>query len=145
MAVSIVAYNSFKKKIVDGTNIDLDTDTIKVALVGAGYTPDIDTHDFFDDVSAQESSGTGYTAGGATLANVSLAVVTASDLAKFDADDTVWTISSSLSARYAVIYKSTGTSGTSPLIAYVDFGTTYSLASGTLTITWSASGIMTLT
>jgi hypothetical protein len=136
-------YNSFKQKIMNGS-IDLDTDTIKVALVGAAYTPDIDTHDFWDDVSANESSGTGYTAGGTTLANPAVTVVTASDLGKFDADDVSWTISSALSARYAVLYKSTGVAGTSPLIGYVDFGSTTSIGSGTLAITWSASGILTL-
>lgn len=142
---TITIYNSFKKKGYDGSDIDLVNDTIKVALLTASYTPDIDVHDNFDDVSAQESSGTGYTAGGATLANPTLAVVTASDLAKFDADDVSWTISSALSTRYAVIYKSTGTPSTSPLVAYIDFGSTYSLAAGTFTLTFNASGILTIT
>jgi hypothetical protein len=146
MAVTAVVYNNYKLKQIDNsTKIALGTDTIKVALVGAGYTPDIDTHDFWDDVSANESSGTGYTAGGATLANPAVSIVTASDLAKFDADDVTWTISSSLSARYAVVYKSTGTGSTSPLILYFDLGSTYALSSGTLTLTFSASGILTLT
>ncbi len=47
--------------------IDWDTDVIKVALVTSSYTPAQDTHDYWDDVSANEASGTGYTAGGATL------------------------------------------------------------------------------
>jgi hypothetical protein len=146
MAFNLVLYNSFKLKGYDSsTKIDLDNDTIKVALLTASYTPDIDVHDFFDDVSANESSGTGYTAGGNTLANTSWAVVTASDLAKWDADDTSWTISSALSARYIVLYKSTGTSSTSPLIAYGDLGSTYSLASGSISVAWNASGILTLT
>lgn len=146
MSATITIFNSFKLKGYDSsTKIDLANDTIKVALLTASYTPDIDAHDFFNDVSANESSGTGYTAGGATLANPTWAVVTASDLAKFDADNTAWTISSALSARYAVIYKSTGTASTSPLIGYVDLGSTYSLASGTLTLAWNASGIITVT
>lgn len=145
MAVTATVYNNYKLKCIDNsTKIALGTDTIKVALVTSSYTPDIDTHDFWDDVSANEASGTGYTAGGATLANPTVAVVGASDLAKFDADDVVWTISSALSARYAVIYKATGTASTSPLIAYIDLGATYSLASGTLTLTWSVSGILTV-
>ncbi len=143
---TLTIYNSFKLKGYDSsTKIDLVNDTIKVALVTSSYTPDIDTHDFFADVSANESSGTGYTAGGETLASKTFAIVTASDLAKFDAADVVWTITSELSARYAIIYKSTGTAGTSPLIGYVDLGTTYSLANGTLTLTWNASGIVTIT
>lgn len=145
MAVTATLYNPFKKKIVDGTNIDLDSDTIKIALVGSGYTPAIDTHDFWDDVVANESSGTGYTAGGATLSNITLSVDTTNDRAVFDADNVSWTISSALAARYAVIYKSTGDNATSPLIGYIDLDALYSLASGTLTITFHATGILTIT
>lgn len=144
MATSTL-YNNFKLKCVDGSDLDLLNDTVKLGLVGSGYTPDIDTHDFWDDVVANESSGTGYTAGGATIASKTLAVVGASDLVKFDGADVAWTISSALSARYAVLYKSTGNNATSPLIGYVDLGSTYSLASGTLTIVWSANGILTIT
>jgi hypothetical protein len=133
-------FNNYKLKLMDtSAKIDLVTDTIKLALVKSTYTPTIDTHDFWDDIVAEESSGTGYTAGGATLANKSVAIDTGADQAEFTADNVSWTISSALSARYAVLYKSTGNNATSPLIGYIDLGTTYSLASGTLTITWSAT------
>lgn len=52
-------------KMFDGT-IDWDTDTIKMALLVA-HTADTALDDFWDDVSADEMSGTGYTAGGETL------------------------------------------------------------------------------
>jgi hypothetical protein len=43
-----------------------ETDTIKMALMASGYTPSMaSTH--WSDVSASEITGTGYTAGGATL------------------------------------------------------------------------------
>lgn len=139
------AYNNFKLKLFDSsTKISWTTDTIKLAAVTSSYTPDIDTHDFWDDVVANEASGTGYTAGGATLTNPTAAVVGASDLAKFDADDVSWTISSSFSARYFVLYKSTGNNATSPLIGYIDYGSTLALSSGTVTVTWSASGVVTI-
>jgi len=139
-------YNSYKTKLLDAsTKINLASDTIKLALVTSSYTPNIDTHDFWDDVSANESSGTGYTAGGQTLANPVVSTDTTNDKAKFDADDVTWTISSALTARYGVLYKSTGTPGTSPLIGYIDFGSTYAISSGTLTLTWNASnGILTI-
>lgn len=146
MAVTATIYNNYKLKLFDSsTKISLATDTIKLAAVTSSYTPDIDTHDFWDDVAGNESTGTGYSAGGATLANVTAAVVGASDLAKFDADDVTWTISSAFSARYLVLYKSTGNNATSPLIGYIDLGSTYSLASGTVSLTWSASGVLTIT
>jgi len=134
-------YNSFKVKIMNGS-IDLDTDTIKVALVTASYTADQDAHDFFDDVT-NEISGTGYTAGGATLSGVTITQDNTNNLAYLDATDTSWTISS-LTARGAVIYKSTGTPSTSPLVAYIDFSSDKSSASSTFTIQWSASGILQL-
>ena len=57
-------YNEFKEELLLG-NIDMDGHTFKVMLV-TGYTPNIDSHNGYADVSAQEESGTGYTAGGAT-------------------------------------------------------------------------------
>lgn len=138
-------YNSYKTKLLDGsTKVNLASDTIKLALVTSSYTPDIDTHDFWDDVSANEASGTGYSAGGATLTNPVVSTDTANDKGKFVADSVAWTISSALSARYGVLYKSTGTPGTSVLIGYIDFGSTYSLSSGTLTVAWAAAGTLTV-
>lgn len=45
---------------------DFVDDTIKMALVKPAYTP-ADTHDYWDDVTANECSGTGYTAKGDAL------------------------------------------------------------------------------
>jgi len=136
-------YNTFKKLIMDA-GIDLDTggDTIKVALCTSTYTPNIDTHDYFDDIT-NEVVGTGYTAGGATLANQATTVDTTDDEGVFDADDVAWT-TSTLTARYAIIYKSTGTSSTSPLIGYIDFSSDKSSVTGTFTIQWNAEGILNL-
>ena len=137
-------YDKFRQNAGDGnTKIDLSTggDTIKVALVTSSYTPNEATHDFFDDVT-NEVTGTGYTAGGATLASQDWTV--ASNVAKFDAADTTWT-TSSITARAAVIYKSTGVDSTSPLIAYIDFAADKVSDGGTFQITWHSSGIITLT
>lgn len=136
-----VIYNSFKGKIMDGS-IDLDTDTIKVALVTSSYTPNQDTHDFFDDVT-NEVSGTGYTAGGASLANKAVSVDTTDNEGVFDADDVTWS-SSTITARGAVLYKSTGTASTSALICYLDFGSDKSSSSGNFTIQWGSEGILNL-
>lgn len=136
-----VIFNSFKKKIMDGS-IDLDTDTIKVALVTSSYTPDQDAHDFFDDVT-NEVVGTGYTAGGASLANKAVTADNTDNEGVFDADDTTWA-SSTITARAAVLYKSTGTASTSPLICYIDFGSDKSSSAGNFTIAWDAEGILNL-
>lgn len=136
-----VIYNNFKKLIMNG-GIDLDTDTIKVALVTSSYTPDQDTHDFFDDVT-NEVVGTGYTAGGASLANKAVTADNTDNEGVFDADDVAWT-TSTITARGAVIYKSTGTASTSALIAYLDFGSDKISTAGTFTIAWNAEGILNL-
>jgi len=124
--------------------VDFDSDTIKVALLSSSYTPNQDTDDYFNDVSAYEVTGTGYTAGGATLANKSVTYTSGTNVTKFDADDVSWT-SSTITARYAVVYDSTGTASTSALIGYVDFGSNQSSSSGTFSIVWDAAGIFTTT
>jgi hypothetical protein len=123
--------------------IDLDSDTIKVALTTSSYTPSQGTHDYFSDVT-NEVSGTGYTAGGATLSSKTVSV--SGTTFTFDAADTVWSASTIANARYAVIYDATpGSAATNPLIAYVDFVTDRSTTAGTFTITWDAAGIFAAT
>lgn len=121
--------------------IDWGTDTIKVALATSTYTPSQSAHDYFDDIT-NEVTGTGYTAGGATLA--SKTNTSSSLVATFDAADTSWA-TSTITARYAIVYVSTGTASTSALIAYVDFGADVVSSGGTFQITWDATGIWTLT
>lgn len=132
-------YNDFKESIMNGS-IDLDSDTIKIALVTSSYTPDQDAHDFFDDVT-NEVSATGYTAGGATLASKTVSQDNTNNRGVFDAADPSWT-TSTITARGAVIYKSTGTAATSRLICYIDFGGDYSSTVGTFSVVFNASGIL---
>jgi hypothetical protein len=125
--------------------IDWDTDTIKVALLTNAYTPDQDAHNYLDDVVANEVSGTGYTAGGNTLANKTNSYNSATNVITLDADDTTWS-SSTITARYAVVYDATpATNATRPLIGYVDFGSDQSSSNGNFTITWDATGIVRIT
>ncbi len=136
-----VVYNALKKNIMNG-GIDLDSDTIKVALVTSSYTPDQDSDEDFADVT-NEVSGTGYTAGGAELANKAVTADNTDDEGVFDADNVTWS-SSSITARGAVIYKSTGTPANDLLIAYIDFGEDKVSSDGDFTITWDAEGILNL-
>lgn len=135
-------YNSFKRDIMNGS-IDLDSDTIKVMLVTSSYTPDVDAHTKRSDVT-NEVSGTGYSAGGATLANKAVTADNTDNEGVFDADDASWA-SSSITARGAVLYKSRGgASSADELICYFDFGSNYTSTNGTFTITWNAEGILNL-
>lgn len=125
--------------------IDLDSDTIKVALLTSAFTPNQDTQDYFDDVATNEVTGTGYTSGGATLASKSVSYNASTNEFTFDADDVTWA-SSTITARYAVIYDATpATNATRPLIGYVDFTSDQSSTNGNFTVTWDATGIFKFT
>jgi hypothetical protein len=136
-------YGNFLLKALN-KEVDFDTDTIKVALLSSSYTPDQDAHDYLNDVSTYEVSGTGYTAGGNTLGSKTATYDSANNVVILDAADTTWS-SSTITARYAVVYGSTGTSSTSPLIGYVDFGSDQSSTNGNFTITWDSTGIVRIT
>lgn len=133
-----VLYNSFKAAIGNGT-IDWDTDVIKIALVTSVYAPDIDAHTNFTTHITNEVTGTGYTAGGATLAGTAVTVDTTNDWAEYDATDPEWT-ASTITARGAVVYASVS----GDLINYIDFGTDKVSSDGTFTIQFSANGVFTL-
>jgi len=136
-----VIYNAFKKNIMNGS-IDLDTDTIKVMLTTSTYEPSQDNDTYMNQVT-NEVTGTGYTAGGATLANEAVTQDNTDNEGVLDADDVTWS-TSTITARYAVIYKSSGASTTSPLICCIDFGADKSSSGGNFTISWNAEGIINL-
>lgn len=131
-------YNKLREVFGDGT-LDWVADTIKVMLVIA-HTPDIDAMDFIDDIS-DEITGTGYTAGGATLASKAANRDDANDRTELDAADLTWA-SATFTASGAVIYKDTGTPGTSPVLAYIDFGASKAPVAADFIITWNAEGII---
>jgi hypothetical protein len=137
-------YGNFIAKAFN-KEVDWNSDTIKIALLSNSYTPDQDAHDYFDDVASFEVTGTGYTAGGNTLANATNSYNSATNVIILDADDVTWS-SSTITARYAVVYDaSPATNATRPLIGYVDFGSDQSSSNGNFTITWDSTGIVRVT
>lgn len=119
--------------------VDWVTDTIKVGLATSAYTPNQDTHDFWNDVSANElASGNGYTTGGVTLGSKTRTYDTASNTVRLDAADASWTFSATKTFRYAVCYKDTGSAATSLLLAYIDFGADQAI-NGTFNIVFDAT------
>jgi len=108
-------------------SIDLDTDTIKTALVAAGYTYST-SHQYYSSVS---SSVVGVSA---TLANKSITN------GVFDADDVTFSSVTGSAVTQIVIYKDTGTASNSPLIAFFDSPTSglpITPNGGNITIAWS--------
>jgi hypothetical protein len=144
MAVTAFIYGNALIHFLDA-DIDWTADTIKTALTTSSETPDQDADDFWDDAEANEVSGTGYSAGGATLANPARTYTAGTNVLKLDADDRDWT-SASFTARNAHVYKDRGgATSADELISYVDFGGNETVASGTFTIQWHANGIITIT
>lgn len=145
MAVSASWYTNGPKNCVNGT-VDWDdnsTTTIKCALCTSSYVPNQDTHEFFSSVTNQVV-GTGYTAGGAAVSTRTVAADATTNETRLDGADVSWA-NSTITARFAVVYKDTGTASTSPLLGWVDFGADVSSSSGTFSITWDATGILKIT
>lgn len=80
MAVVGNLYASFFDQAASG-GVNYASDSMKIALLGAGYTPNLATHVHWSDVSASEVSGAGYTAGGVALATKTHTVVAANSFA----------------------------------------------------------------
>ena len=118
--------------------IDLVDDELKMILV-TGWTPTVDgeiTYTTFAGVT--EESGTGYTAGGATVASKTVTQDDANNVAYLDAVDVTWTGLSVGTPGYAVLYDNTHAS--KPAICYWEIGTTASNGSD-YKLVFNASGI----
>jgi len=134
-----IIYDKFIQRLHQG-EIDLEADVIKIALLKNTHTPD-QTDDDFADVSADENpAGSGYTAGGETLANV-LVTEAGGGVIKIDADDPVWASLTATNLRYAVIYDDTHASDA--LIYLFDFGADKNPNAEPFTIQFDSNGIFT--
>jgi hypothetical protein len=139
-----IVFNIAKKKLADGT-FDLDSQTFKMALTTSAQALDAtfagtSTDCRYADLTAEVASGGGYTTGGKTL---TATWTRATGTITFDVDDQAWT-SSTITAKYAVIYLTTGNAD---LLCVVDLDTgggSVSTTAGTLSITINASGVFTL-
>lgn len=141
MAVTATWYGAAGLGMVSATaarRFDWVTDTIKTTLHTSLYVPNVDTHDFADDLTNEVATGGGYTTGGVTLASKTLTYDSVSNTVRLDAADAAWTFTVSKTMRYAVVWKDTGVAASSPLLGYVDFGADES-SSGTFTLQWDAT------
>lgn len=120
---------------------DYLTGTVKVALTTASYTPNQDTHQFFSDIT-NEVSGTGYTAGGATLTSKTITYDATTQRIWLNAADVTWATSTITNARYAIIYIDTGVAGTSRLLAYLDMDSNQSTSASDFQIQWATNDIL---
>lgn len=120
--------------------VDFDTDSFKVMLTTATYTP-TQSHAKRSDVT-NEVSGTGYSAGGLAI---TCTVSRASGVTSATFASVVWAApTNGFTARYAVIYKARGgASSADELVAIVDFGS--GVAANGTTYTFTPSSALTIT
>ena len=132
-----IVYSSFKRDLLSGAVI-LGTDTLKVLLATSAYTPSA-THSKRSDVT-NEITGTGYTAGGATVGSKTVTLVGTQGV--FSAANASWA-TATFTCRYAVLYKARGgASSADELIKVYDFGVDQVIAGTTFTIQWATAGIL---
>lgn len=144
MAVTINVYGKFLNSLMQKL-IDVDSDTLKIALLSSSYTPDLDNHDFFDDVTSYQITATGYTAGGLALTGKLLSYNSSTNTWTFDCDNPSWTIVGTATARYAVIYDATpSTDANRPLMFLVDLGEDKTATDGTFSLPIHADGLFTI-
>ena len=117
-------YDYGRQGFLDGS-IDWNTDDIRVVACSSSYTANQATHQFLSDVTNIQG----------TSAALSTPTVT-SGIA--DSDDATFTALSGSAVSQFVIYKHTGTAGTSRLIAHIDTytGLPYTPTGGNLVVVW---------
>jgi len=141
MAITQTLCTSFKSELLGGVH-DLDTDTLKMALIipSMSGTYDATTTNYSDITGNSDevsSSGTNYTVGGVTLTTP--VISTSGTTAFFDCDDVVFT-NVDLDARGAIIYNS---SKSDRAICLLDFGETKTATDGDFTVVLPTSGAST--
>jgi hypothetical protein len=130
MAITTAMCNSFKEELLGGVH-DLDTDTLKIALIKASPTGTYGSATTnYSDVTgnSDEATGTNYTAGGQELD--SPVITLTSGTAYVDFADEIFS-NLTISADGAIIYNS---SQSNKAIAVFDFGSTVTATSGDFTI-----------
>ncbi len=129
---SLIYNEALYEAVIGG--IDFDTDSFKVMLVTDAYTPDQDAHLDRADVT-NEVSGAGYTAGGNSV-TVTVTKDNTNDRVAIVLSGTTWP-ASTITARRAIYYKSTGTAENDIIIAAIDFLGDITSTAGTFTLTES--------
>lgn len=144
MATTLDIYYELGIYTKNGT-VDLTSSDIKLALLTDSYTPDLDAHEVWGDVSSNEvADGDGYTAGGAQLPNGT--VTRSGSIVKWDADDVTFA-GLTKTFKYGILYvDATVNSVEKPLIAVIDFDdsatdATITVTDAAYTVQWHSDGI----
>jgi len=131
MAITQAMCTSFKTELLEGKHdFTNGADAMKLALFTSSATLSAATTDYS---TSNEASGTGYSAGGGALTNVT---PTSSGTTAFTDFNDLTFSSSTITARGAMIYNTQtgGGSNTTDAIAILDFGADKTSTNGDFTI-----------
>lgn len=120
-------YDKARQRLLE-SGINWNSDTIKVLLVDTGaYSVNLSAHEFLSDLSVSARI-----AGPVTLTSKATTGGAA------DGADVTFTSVSGATIEAIIIYKDTGTEGTSPLIAFIDTATGLPITpnGGDIIVTW---------
>lgn len=140
----VVVFNESKAYLIEGGWEAADD--IKVAICDNTTTPTAATVTPALGDFTQVGSAGSYVAGGTSLGNIGTLTTQAGGTVTFDsATNPSWAqnASNDVDAYWGIIYNDTDAGDLA--IAYVDLGGPVDMSAGSLTITWNASGIFTLT
>ena len=141
MAITSAICSSFKQELLQGKH-DFDSsggDTFKIALFTSSASLGASTTDYSTSNEISNTSGSAYSAGGATLTNQGVSL--SSTTAFTDFADVSYT-SASFTANGAMIYNTTtdgGGSSTTDAVAIIAFGSDKTATNGTFTIQFPAA------
>ena len=139
MGITTAMCTSFKSEVLGGTH-DLDTHTLKLALIKSGEsgTYGAATANYSDVTGiSDEASGTNYSAGGQNLDSAAISVDGTTAIVDF-ADEVFSNVT--VSAAGCIIYNS---SASNKAICVISFGGTVSATAGDLTIEFPAAAAST--
>jgi hypothetical protein len=145
MAVTTKVYGLAEKHFASA-DINWASDTVKVSLHTSSYSPNQDTDEFYSALSNELAASGNYSTGGSSLAGKAVAYDSTTNNEKLTATNLTFSaLTPSAAFRYAVVYKSTGTGSTSPLICWIDFGADQNPGGSDFTLSWAATGVLYMT
>ena len=133
---------SLEKALINTLGQSYEAETNKGLLLSNVATPDFNLHDFRNDVTANEVTGTNWAAGGVALTGTELTI--SGGTLTYDATDVSVATTTIDNARAYVLYTNVGADTTDQLLFLINFGGDVSTVAGTFSIVWSATGIWTL-
>ena len=139
-----VTFEEFSLDLANGVHA-MASDTFKLGLINNDTPPTAaDATPRWADYSANEVSGTGYTAGGYSLTGTGTSE--ADGVTTFDDTGNVtWSQNGAgpTDIYWGVLYNASASADQA--VGFVDMGGAVSLVDGDVSVTWNASGILTIT